>query len=94
MNVFESDSRWLIVGEDGRHITLARKAAPSEDEILAAEKAMTAQGVSGWLVLLSGEYYRRTKPQVTVLRSLHTPRRPFDAALADFETKWFQLVST
>lgn len=94
MNVFETDTRWLILGEDGRHITLARKSAPSEDEILAAEKAMMSQGVSGWLVVLGGEYYRKTKPTVTMLRSLCTPRRPFDAALADFEAKWFELVST
>ena len=92
MNVSEVPPRWLILGEDGRHVTIGRVSAPSEDEILAAEKAMTSQGVSGWLVLLTGEYYCRTKPQVTMLRSLRTPMRPFEAALADFEIKRSDLV--
>jgi hypothetical protein len=92
MNVSEVPPRWLILGEDGRHVTIGRVSAPSEEEILAAEKAMTSQGVSGWLVLLTGEYYCRTKPQVTMLRSLRTPMRSFEAALSDFEIKWSDLV--
>jgi hypothetical protein len=86
MDLINSQARWLIIGEDGRHVTLGRYNAPAEDEISKAEEAMTSQGLAGWLVRLNGEYYSRSKPEVTLLRALCQPKRRFENALADFES--------
>ena len=44
-----SDRRWVILGPDGRYVTLGRATDPSENEIQSAEEALRAQGSSGWL---------------------------------------------
>ncbi len=54
----QTGSRWIVLGADGRHVSLGR-TEPSEAEITAANDALAAQGLSGWLVRMQGEYYRR-----------------------------------
>ena len=46
------------MGADGRHVSLGR-TEPSEAEIATASDALTAQGLSGWLARMQGEYYSR-----------------------------------
>ena len=50
--------RWIVLGADGRHVSLGR-TEPSEAEVLAASDALAAQGLSGWLARMQGEYYSR-----------------------------------
>ena len=42
----ETETRWIILGTDGRHVSLGR-ADPSEAETATASDALTAQQLSG-----------------------------------------------
>lgn len=55
------ERRWIVLGQDGRHVTLGRAAPPSAEEIAAASKAMEAQGLAGWLATLDGDYWGRRR---------------------------------
>jgi hypothetical protein len=50
---------WIVVGQDGRHITLCRVAPPTDDEISVASAALAAQGLGGWIVTMDGSYWGR-----------------------------------
>ncbi|MCA3360878.1 MAG: hypothetical protein INF74_02905 [Roseomonas sp.] len=50
--------RWIVLGADGRHVSLGR-TEPSEAEIATASDALAAQGLSGWLARMQGDYYSR-----------------------------------
>jgi hypothetical protein len=54
----DTQQRWIVLGTDGRHVSLGR-IEPSEAEITAASDALAAQGLSGWLARMQGEYYSR-----------------------------------
>ena len=54
----ETETRWMVLGTDGRHVSLGR-TEPSEAEIATASDALAAQGLSGWLARMQGEYYSR-----------------------------------
>ena len=54
----ETETRWMVLGTDGRHVSLGR-AEPSEAEVMAASDALAAQGLSGWLARMQGDYYSR-----------------------------------
>jgi hypothetical protein len=54
----ETETRWMVLGTDGRHVSLGR-TEPSEAEIATASDALAAQGLPGWLAHMQGEYYSR-----------------------------------
>jgi len=56
----ETETRWMVLGTDGRHVSVGR-AEPSEAEAMAASDALAAQGLSGWLTRIQGEYYSRSR---------------------------------
>jgi hypothetical protein len=56
----QTESRWIVLGTDGRHVSLGR-SEPSEAEVASASDALAAQGLSGWLARMRGEYYSRRK---------------------------------
>ena len=72
-----TEQRWIVLGADGRHVSLGR-SEPSKAEITAASDALAAQGRSGWLARMQGEYYSRRK--VTL-----EPLRPIGA---EYEADW------
>ncbi len=81
------ERRWIVLAEDGRHSTLGRDTDPSEDEIMAAEQALVAQGLSGWVAITEGDYWsRRAKLNLLVVRRLGTPQVEFGVAAAIFES--------
>ena len=44
----ETETRWIVVGTDGRHVSLGR-SEPSEAEMMAASDALAARGfLDGW----------------------------------------------
>ena len=65
----ETETRWIMLGTDGRHVSLGR-TEPSEAEVLAASNALAAQGLSGWLARLQGEYYSRGKVTLEPLQRI------------------------
>ncbi len=56
----ETETRWIVLGTDGRHVSLGR-AEPSTTETATASDALAAQGFSGWLARMQGDYYSRRK---------------------------------
>ena len=80
----ETETRWMVLGADGRHVSLGR-TEPSEAEVLAASDALAAQGLSGWLARMQGEYYSRGKISVEPLQRIGAPRdADWQATLAAF----------
>jgi hypothetical protein len=55
-----TETRWIVLGTDGRHVSLGRTEL-SEAEIATASDALAAQGLSGWLARMQGDYYSRGK---------------------------------
>ena len=68
----ETETRWMVLGADGRHVSLGR-TEPSEAEIATASDALAAQGLSGWLARMQGEYYSRGKISVEPLQRIGAP---------------------
>ncbi len=66
--------RWVVLVSDGRHVSLGR-TEPSEAEVNTASEALAAQGLSGWLVRMQGDYYSRREVMLE-------PRQSIGAAYA------------
>jgi hypothetical protein len=66
--------RWIVLGEDGRFVTLGRAADPDDAEIRRSEEALRAQGLAGWLAVMSGSPYSRTVPSILMVRPLAGPK--------------------
>jgi hypothetical protein len=66
-----------MLGTDRRHICLGR-TEPSEAEITVTSNALAAQGLSGWLAHMQGDYYSRGK--VTL--------EPLERIGAEYEADW------
>jgi hypothetical protein len=74
----------MVLGTDGRHVSLGR-TEPSEAEIATASDALAAQGLSGWLVRMQGDYYSRARVKLEPLRAIGVaPEANWQAALAAF----------
>ena len=65
----ETETRWIVLGTDGRHVSLGR-TEPSEAEIATASDALAAQGLSGWLARMQGDYYSRGKVTLEPLQRI------------------------
>jgi hypothetical protein len=81
-----TEQRWIVLGADGRHVSLGR-TEPSEAQVKAASDALAAQGLSGWLARMQGDYYSRRKVTLEPLRRIGAPHEAdWQAALAAFHT--------
>ena len=81
----ETETRWIVLGTDGRHVSLGR-VEPSEAEVLAASDALAAQGLSGWLARMQGEYYSRRRVTLKPLQRIGADHEAdWQAALAAFQ---------
>ena len=80
----ETETRWIVLGADGRHVSLGR-TEPSEAEVKTASDALTAQGLSGWLAGMQGDYYSRGKVMLEPLQRIGAEHdADWQAALAAF----------
>ena len=80
----EAETRWIILGTDGRHVSLGR-TEPSEAEIATASDALAAQGLSGWLACVQGDHYSRGKVTLEPLQRIGAPHdADWQAVLAAF----------
>ena len=80
----ETETRWIVLGTDGRHVSLGR-SEPSEADVMAASDALAAQGLFGWLARMQGEYYSRGKVMLDPLQRIGAPHNAdWQAALAAF----------
>jgi hypothetical protein len=60
---------WIVLGQDGRHVTLGR-AAPTDEEIVAASEALAAQGLGGWIAAMGGSYWGRGRVMLAPTRTI------------------------
>ena len=65
-----AERRWIILAQDGRHVTMGRAAPPSEAEVEAAAAALAAQGLAGWLATLDGNYWSRRRVALAPVQML------------------------
>jgi hypothetical protein len=79
-----TETRTIILGDDGRHVTIGRHSEPSEAEVATAGAALAAQGMGGWLCTLTGTYYGKRKVTLACIREVAVPRHDFAAAEAAF----------
>jgi hypothetical protein len=80
----ETGTRWIVLGTDGRHVSLGR-TEPSEAEIATASDALATQGISGWLVRMQGDYYSRGKVTLEPLHRIGAEHEAdWQAAVAAF----------
>ena len=81
----ETETRWIVLGTDGRHVSLGH-TEPSEAEIATASHTLAAQGLSGWLACMQGDYYSRGKVTLDPLNRIGAAHEPdWQAALAAFQ---------
>jgi hypothetical protein len=79
-----TEQRWIVLGTDGQHVSLGR-TEPSEAEVKAASDALAAQGLSGWLARMQGDYYSRGKVTLEPLRRIGAAHdADWQAALSAF----------
>ncbi|MEO3475889.1 hypothetical protein AAFN86_28830 [Roseomonas sp. CAU 1739] len=76
------ERRWIVLGTDGRFVTVGRASDPTEDEIVHAEGELRAQGLVGWLAVMEGNPYVGAVPKLVEVRPLANPSVPFSAAAA------------
>lgn len=77
------ERRWIVLGTDGRYVTLGRASDPTEEEVRSAEDALHAQGLAGWLAIMEGNPYVGAGPRLLEVRRLAQPTVTFaDAAAA------------
>ena len=89
-----TETRWVVLGTDGRHVSLGR-TEPSEAEVKTATDALTAQGLSGWLARMRGDYYSWRGVTLEPLQRMgiaHDADR--QAALAEFHAARRRSIST
>ncbi|MFN6250898.1 MAG: hypothetical protein ACK4Y5_02285 [Acetobacteraceae bacterium] len=80
----KTETRWMVLGADGRHVSLGR-TEPNEAEIATASDALAAQGLSGWLTRMQGDYYSRGKVTLEPLQRIGADHEAdWQAALAAF----------
>jgi hypothetical protein len=65
-----AERRWIILAQDGRHVTMGRAASPSEAEVEAAAAALAAKGLAGWLATLDGNYWSRRRVALAPVQML------------------------
>ena len=79
-----TEQRWIVLGTDGRHVSLGR-SEPSKAEITVAGDALAAQGLSGWLARMQGDYYSRKNVTLEPLQRIGIAHNAdWQAALAAF----------
>jgi len=80
-----TETRWIVLGADGRHMSLGRATAPTDIEIIGVSDALAAQGLSGWLARMQGDYYSRGKVTLEPLQRIGAPHdADWQAALSAF----------
>lgn len=89
------ETRWIILGTDGRHVTLGRHSDPTPEELQQAETQLAERGLAGWLAVMKGGYWKsRPKPSLMMVRPLRDPQRPFAEAAEAFEAARKAMLAT
>ncbi len=87
MKASTAEVRWLVLGTDGRHVTISRHSEPPPEEIAVLESGLSAQGMAGWLTVMKGQYHESGKPSLMMVRPLCNPQSEFSDAVAAFQAR-------
>ena len=85
-----TETRTIVLGDDGRHVTVGRHSLPDEGEIAHAADLLTAEGIGGWLAtetIVGNRYSARGHVTLAELRRLGEPRATFTEAARSFESR-------
>jgi hypothetical protein len=78
--------RWIVLGQDGRHVTMGRAAPPSAEEITAARDALHRKGLAGWIATQDGDHWGRGRVTLTPVQVIGAAATlDWPAAVAAFE---------
>jgi hypothetical protein len=78
------EKRWIVLADDGRHVTVGRHTDPTEDEIVRAGAGLQANGVGGWLAVTEGVYYGAGSLSVMMVREIAPAGQTWEAAVSAF----------
>jgi hypothetical protein len=78
------ERRWIVLSEDGRHVTIGRHTDPTEEQLNLAAIELRENSLGGWLAVTEGQYYLRQKLSVMMVRELAPTSTTWEAALAAF----------
>lgn len=80
------ERRWIVLAQDGRHVTLGRAVRPSVSEIAAASDGLARQGLAGWIATLDGDYWGRGQLTLAPTQTIGADATPdWPAAITAFE---------
>jgi hypothetical protein len=68
-----AETRYLIIAEDGRHVTLGRAYAPTPEEIKKCSEGLAKQGLAGWYTIMRGDYWGRREPALEAVQEVGMP---------------------
>ena len=81
------ERRWIILGDDGRHVTVGRHTDPTDQEIARGGDALLTTGKGGWLAVTDGDYYDLSRPfSVMMVRAIAPTMRTWEGAVAAFHS--------
>jgi hypothetical protein len=82
------DRCWIVLAEDGGHVTLGRASDPDTAELANLAETMRAQGLRGWLAVMEGDYHARcSSPSLMLVRALTQVTVQWDAAVTAFQKR-------
>jgi hypothetical protein len=88
------DRSWIVLSEDGRHVSLGRASDPDAAELASLAETMRGQGLAGWLAVMEGDYHtRRVTPSLMLVRALTPVTVDWESAVAAFQHKRTQALS-
>jgi hypothetical protein len=88
------DRSWIVLAEDGRHVSLGRASDPDAAELASLTDGLTAQNLGGWLAVMQGDYYGgRVAPSLLLVRALTPVSVDWESAVAAFQQKRVQALS-
>ncbi len=80
------ERRWIVLAQDGRHVTLGRAPAPAAEEIATASDGLARQGLAGWIATLDGDYWGRGRVTLAPVQTIGaTATLDWPAAVVAFE---------
>jgi hypothetical protein len=78
------ERRWIILAEDGRHVTVGRCSDPTEEELVRASNRLRGLGLGGWLAVTEGQYYGRGQLALMMVRELAATATLWESAVEKF----------
>ena len=79
---------FIVLGDDGRHVLLGRAVEPDAAEVATIGAKLAEAGRGGWVVLMRGDYWRRSRRvRLALIQEAAPSPTPFDQAEAAFQAR-------